>query len=89
MNIYADHLRAGTFAAYNSETKLKQWKAPCNKFDGASDAVKFPAEIQPNQSLSFFMKSMCRAVPMVSVFVFYFLFCFLVIWSIYSYKYQS
>lgn len=68
MNFYADHVKAGTFAVYNNATTLKHWKAPCNEFDGSSDAVKFPAEIQPNQTLLFYTKSMCRAIPMVSVF---------------------
>ncbi|XP_065217044.1 scavenger receptor class B member 1-like isoform X2 [Planococcus citri] len=56
---------SGILATYNRSPTLPQWEAPCNKVEGSSDGTKFPTNIKPNETLWFFRKSMCRAVPMV------------------------
>lgn len=60
-----NHL-SGILATYNRLPYLPQWKAPCNKLQGSSDGTKFPTGIKNNESLSFFRKSLCRSMPMVS-----------------------
>lgn len=57
---------SGILATYNRSPYLPQWDAPCNKVEGSSDGTKFQTNITPNETLWFFRKSMCRAVPMVS-----------------------
>lgn len=58
--------QSGILATYNRLPHLPQWEAPCNKLEGSSDGTKFPTMMAPNESLSFFRKSMCRSMPMVS-----------------------
>lgn len=61
-----DNHLSGTFETYNNLSYLPQWSAPCNKLQGSSDGTKFPTGIKDYEQLSFFRKSMCRSVPMVS-----------------------
>lgn len=63
-----DPRKAGVFENYNGLPHLPQWEeAPCNTVQGASDGSKFPSFIKKNDTLWFFRKSLCRAIPMVRV----------------------
>ncbi|CAG9770180.1 unnamed protein product [Ceutorhynchus assimilis] len=57
----------GLIDTYNGESKIPQWDSPCGDIQGASDATKFPGYIQPNDTLVFYRKSMCRAKTLVHV----------------------
>lgn len=57
--------KTGLLATYNRSPKLPQWEAPCGLVKDASDGTKFPSFIKPNDTLLFFRKSLCRAVPVV------------------------
>ncbi|KAL1502115.1 hypothetical protein ABEB36_007307 [Hypothenemus hampei] len=57
----------GLLDTYNGAKKIPQWDSPCGDIDGASDGTKFPGNIQPNDRLLFFRKSMCRAKELVHV----------------------
>lgn len=64
---------SGLIDKYNGHTYLPQWRreegggpTTCSNVRFASDGTKFNSYIEPNQTLSFFRKSMCRAMPMVS-----------------------
>lgn len=61
-----DNHLSGVFETYNNLSYLSQWSAPCNKLNGSSDGTKFPTGIKPDERLSFFRKSLCRSMPMVS-----------------------
>ncbi|XP_052133208.1 protein peste-like, partial [Frankliniella occidentalis] len=65
---------SGLIDKYNGFPYLPHWRreegdgpTTCSNVQLASDATKFPSYIQPNQTLSFFRKSMCRSMPMVRV----------------------
>lgn len=58
--------KTGLLATYNRSPKLPQWDAPCGLVKDASDGTKFSSFIKPNDTLLFFRKSLCRAVPLVS-----------------------
>nr|CAI5839718.1 unnamed protein product [Callosobruchus analis] len=57
----------GLIEKYRGSTKIPQWESPCGDVTGASDGTKFPGYIQPNDTLLFFRKSMCRAKSLVKV----------------------
>ncbi|KAM7351909.1 scavenger receptor class B member 1 isoform 2-T2 [Cochliomyia hominivorax] len=54
---------SGLYATYMGKTDLPHWKGDhCSNIENASDGVKFPSFIQPNDSIKFFRKSMCRPI---------------------------
>ncbi|XP_074039819.1 scavenger receptor class B member 1 isoform X2 [Leptinotarsa decemlineata] len=57
----------GLIEKYRGSTKIPQWDSPCGDIMGASDGTKFPGYIEPNDTLLFFRKSMCRAKSLVKV----------------------
>ncbi|CAH1989153.1 unnamed protein product [Acanthoscelides obtectus] len=57
----------GLIEKYRGSTKIPQWESPCGDVTGASDGTKFPGYIQPNDTLLFFRKSMCRAKSLIKV----------------------
>lgn len=57
----------GLIDKYNGNVNLPQWKGKCANINGASDGTKFPTYIQPNDTLLFFRKSLCRSAHMVSL----------------------
>ncbi|XP_011348650.1 scavenger receptor class B member 1 isoform X2 [Ooceraea biroi] len=57
----------GLIEKYNGDVNLPQWSGKCANVQGASDGVKFPSYIQPNDTLLFFRKSLCRSERMIHV----------------------
>ncbi|KAL0131544.1 hypothetical protein PUN28_002827 [Cardiocondyla obscurior] len=57
----------GLIDKYNGDVNLPQWTGSCANVHGASDGVKFPSYIKPNDTLLFFRKSLCRSERMVRV----------------------
>ncbi|CAH0548626.1 unnamed protein product [Brassicogethes aeneus] len=57
----------GLLDTYSGSTKIPQWDSPCGDIKYASDGTKFNSMIQPNDTLKFFRKSMCRAKNLVRV----------------------
>lgn len=55
----------GLIDKYNGDTNLPQWTGKCANVHGASDGVKFPSYIEPNDTLLFFRKSLCRSERLV------------------------
>lgn len=62
-----DVRRTGLIDKYNGNVDLPQWSGKCANVQGASDGAKFPSYIEPNDTLLFFRKSLCRSAHMVSV----------------------
>ncbi|XP_034247579.1 scavenger receptor class B member 1-like isoform X1 [Thrips palmi] len=69
-----DVKNSGLIDKYNGRPYLPHWRreegdgpTTCSNVRFASDGTKFNSYIEPNQTLSFFRKSMCRAMPMVRV----------------------
>ncbi|XP_076162654.1 scavenger receptor class B member 1 isoform X2 [Ptiloglossa arizonensis] len=54
----------GLIEKYNGDVNLPQWTGKCANVNGASDGVKFPSYIQPNDTVLFFRKSLCRSAYM-------------------------
>ena len=55
----------GLIEKYNGDVNLPQWTGKCANVNGASDGVKFRSYIQPNDTVLFFRKSLCRSARMV------------------------
>lgn len=55
----------GLIDKYNGDVNLPQWTGKCANVHGASDGVKFPSYIMPNDTLLFFRKSLCRSERLV------------------------
>ncbi|XP_054083569.1 scavenger receptor class B member 1 isoform X2 [Zeugodacus cucurbitae] len=54
---------SGLYATYRGKTNLPQWDGEhCSNIELASDGTKFRSFIQPNDSIKFFRKSMCRPI---------------------------
>lgn len=62
-----DYRKSGLLDTYTGSTKLPQWDLPCGNIQNASDGTKFQANIQPDDKLLFFRKSMCRSKYLVHV----------------------
>ncbi|XP_072757604.1 scavenger receptor class B member 1 isoform X2 [Anoplolepis gracilipes] len=62
-----DRRMAGLIDTYNGDVNLPQWTGKCANVHGASDGVKFPSYIEPNDTLLFFRKSLCRSERLVKV----------------------
>lgn len=61
-----DESISGLIDTYKGSENLKQWKEPhCSNIRMASDGTKFKSFIEPNETLLFFRKSMCRAQTLV------------------------
>ncbi|GAB1862091.1 Scavenger receptor class B member 1-like isoform X2 [Camponotus japonicus] len=58
---------AGLIDKYNGDVNLPQWTGKCANVNGASDGVKFPSYIEPNDTLLFFRKSLCRSERLVRI----------------------
>lgn len=58
---------SGLLATYNRAPKLPQWDLPCGVVKDSSDGTKFQSLIKENDTLLFFRKSLCRAMPLVSL----------------------
>jgi scavenger receptor class B protein 1 len=59
----------GLIDKYNGAETLPQWPGKCANVQGASDGAKFQSYIEPNQTLKFFRKSLCRSAVMVNYLV--------------------
>lgn len=58
---------SGLYATYRGDANLEQWEGEhCSNIDQASDGTKFKSFIQPNDTVKFFRKSMCRPINLVS-----------------------
>ncbi|XP_005182566.2 scavenger receptor class B member 1 isoform X1 [Musca domestica] len=56
---------SGLYATYRGSPNLRQWDGEhCSNIENASDGVKFPSFIKPNDTIKFFRKSMCRPVTL-------------------------
>ncbi|XP_034935416.1 scavenger receptor class B member 1-like isoform X2 [Chelonus insularis] len=60
-----DVKQTGLIEKYNGDVNLPQWPGKCANVDGSSDGAKFPSYIQPNDTLLFYRKSLCRSARMV------------------------
>ncbi|CAB0031494.1 unnamed protein product [Trichogramma brassicae] len=57
----------GTIDTYRGSDQLPQWTGKCANVRGASDATKFQSFIQPNDTLQFYRKSLCRSGKLIRV----------------------
>ncbi|XP_011877629.1 PREDICTED: scavenger receptor class B member 1 isoform X2 [Vollenhovia emeryi] len=57
----------GLIDKYNGDVNLPQWPGKCANVQGASDGVKFPSFIEPNDTILFFRKSLCRSERLVRI----------------------
>ncbi|KAG5320971.1 SCRB1 protein, partial [Pseudoatta argentina] len=57
----------GLIDKYNGDVNLSQWTGKCANVQGASDGVKFPSYIEPNDTILFFRKSLCRSARLVRI----------------------
>lgn len=65
-----DIRKSGQIDTYRRLPRLPHWEGEhCSRLRGASDATKFPSLIQPNDTLYFYRKSVCRAMPIVRIVV--------------------
>lgn len=62
-----DISRAGLLDTYRGSETLPQWEGYCGSIKNASDGTKFPSNVDQNETIYFFRKSLCRAKPMVSM----------------------
>ncbi|XP_018301690.1 scavenger receptor class B member 1 isoform X2 [Mycetomoellerius zeteki] len=62
-----DIRKIGLIDKYNGDVNLPQWTGKCANVQGASDGVKFPSYIEPNDTLLFFRKSLCRSARLVRI----------------------
>ncbi|KOC60729.1 Scavenger receptor class B member 1 [Habropoda laboriosa] len=76
-----DFRLTGLIEKYNGDVNLPQWTGTCANVNKASDGVKFPSYIQPNDTVLFFRKSLCRSAYMKQVDETY-------INGLHSYKYK-
>lgn len=59
---------AGLIDTYRGSTDLPQWNGKhCSNVQYASDGTKFKGNVQGNESILFFRKSLCRAAPLIPV----------------------
>ncbi|XP_043063816.1 scavenger receptor class B member 1 isoform X1 [Drosophila ficusphila] len=59
---------SGLYATYRGKTNLPQWEEDhCSNIEYASDGTKFKSFIQPNETVKFFRKSMCRPINLYRV----------------------
>lgn len=55
---------SGLIDTYRRLPRLPHWEGEhCSRVRGASDATKFPSLIQPNDTVYFYRKSVCRTMP--------------------------
>jgi scavenger receptor class B, member 1 len=59
----------GLIDKYNGDVNLPQWTGKCANVQGASDGAKFPSYIQPNDTVLFFRKSLCRSARLVILII--------------------
>jgi len=65
-----DMRMSGLIDTYRRLPRLPHWQGEhCSHVRGASDATKFPSLIQPNDTVYFYRKSVCRAMPTVRIVV--------------------
>jgi hypothetical protein len=65
-----DMKMSGLIDTYRRLPRLPHWEGEhCSHVRGASDATKFPSLIQPNDTVYFYRKSVCRAMPTVRIVV--------------------
>ncbi|KAK0084122.1 hypothetical protein PV325_007612 [Microctonus aethiopoides] len=60
-----DVRQTGLIDKYNGDVNLPQWTGRCANVGGASDGAKFKSYIEPNDTLIFYRKSLCRSARMV------------------------
>ncbi|XP_032672792.1 scavenger receptor class B member 1-like isoform X2 [Odontomachus brunneus] len=56
---------SGLVEKYNGNVDLPHWTGKCANVNGSSDGSKFPSFIQPNDTILFFRRSLCRSARMV------------------------
>ncbi|XP_017892677.1 scavenger receptor class B member 1-like [Ceratina calcarata] len=69
-NVYTgenDIRMTGLIEKYKGDENLPQWTGKCANVKGASDGVKFPSYIEPNDTILFFRKSLCRSASMTRI----------------------
>ncbi|KAF3428525.1 hypothetical protein E2986_04366 [Frieseomelitta varia] len=67
INVYTgenDIRQTGLIEKFNGNVNLPQWTGKCANVKGASDGSKFASYIQPNDTILFFRKSLCRSAIM-------------------------
>lgn len=58
---------SGLYDTFRGSKHLPHWHEDhCNNIHLASDGTKFRSYIQPNDTLKFFRKNMCRPITIVS-----------------------
>lgn len=55
----------GLIEKYKGSENLPQWTGKCANVKNSSDGAKFQGYIEPNDTLRFFRKSLCRSAAMV------------------------
>lgn len=61
----SDIRQTGLIDTYKGSKNLPQWTGQCANVNRASDGAKFPSYIEPNDTVLFFRKSLCRSAEMV------------------------
>ncbi|XP_050587850.1 scavenger receptor class B member 1-like isoform X1 [Bombus affinis] len=70
INVYTgekDIRRTGLIEKYNGDVNLPQWTGKCANVKGASDGAKYANYIEPNDTVLFFRKSLCRSATMTRI----------------------
>lgn len=58
--------KSGLYDTYRGSQNLPHWDEDfCSNVTGASDGTKFESFIEPNDTVKFFRKSLCRPIHMV------------------------
>lgn len=58
--------KSGLYDTYKGSQHLPQWEEDyCSNITGASDGTKFESFLEPNDTVKFFRKSLCRPIHMV------------------------
>lgn len=58
--------KSGLYDTYRGSQNLRQWEGDyCSNVTGASDGTKFESFLEPNDTVKFFRKSLCRPIQMV------------------------
>lgn len=58
--------KSGLYDTYRGSQDLPHWEGDyCSNITGASDGTKFESFLEPNDTVKFFRKSLCRPIRMV------------------------
>jgi hypothetical protein len=72
-----DVRKSGLIDTYRGLPVLPHWKGEhCSRVRDASDATKFPSLLQPDDTVYFYRRSVCRAMPTVWMSLLHYYLCY-------------